>query len=213
MLCSFALGVLGRVAGGLVHKATELIGLDVFHDISGGAGLFDDRVAVADGLHSELRDAAFHLAVEVQRERNSHLAGLLVAGIALESSEAVSVDAVGDSEHLRQHLDELVGGKASEFVLGDVEAMHPVTRLLRGHEDGGEDVIAVLLRHGNGGRHELRLTFVGVDVRVGRGVSPDAGRNDFDLDGVGERDRERLDVAHSVLVSRYLLLHKPHHTR
>ena len=191
-LGSVVLGVV-VLLGVDVLDATELVGLV---DIGDRAGLLDDRVVVGARLGAELRDADFQLAVEVQREGIAHLAGILVLLVRLETLEARRVDTVRFGEQAREHLDELVCGEAGEFVLGDVEAMHPVTRLLRGHEDAGEDEIAVLFRHIEGGLDEHQVTFVGVDVGVRSGVSPDAGRDDLDLDGVLEGERERLDVAH-----------------
>lgn len=198
---SDALRVLLRLVD--VLDGIELMG------VSNGAGLLNDRVVLGAGLRAELGDAEFEITVEVHQESLAHLAGILVVGVALEASETVSVDAVDCGKHSRQDLDELVCGKASEFLFGDVETIHPIARLFGRDENGGEGVLAIRLCDGDSRVHELHLTFVRGDVGVGCGVSPDAGRDDLDLDGVLEREGERLDVAHSCFGSRYLRTHRP----
>ena len=186
MRVSCALGVLVLVD---VLDGIELV------DISGGAGLLDLGVAVADGFQPVLTDAVLEALVEVHFDAAQFVHHTLLVFIALEAEEALGVDADGLGESRGSILDELIRRQRDEVIAFDGEAVLPAV-LFRGDIERADAELRRIGSRVEQGVHEHHRVGELADGGVRSGVRPHAGRNDFDLDGGGGDFLERVGEAH-----------------
>ena len=185
---SSALGVLVRgVVDGVEH-------------IGGGGGLLDHLVVRRHDGVAILRQATLDGLIEVHLDVGEFVQHRLTGVFVPEFEEATGVNAERLRQHRRDFGEELIHAERSKVIRLQGAAVHPVAALTSGDEDADDLGIVVV---GDARQHstdEHQSTFEGVDGRVRFGVCPDAGRNDFDLDGVGADFRERLIGAHGFIL-------------